>query len=373
MLPAAFTTSASLATVLPSSLAALQGEDNDLALPRLEHVLIVVADGLGAAALRARSGHARTLAPALGRATTIDAGFPTTTAAALATLATGTTPGEHGVVGYRVRDAVGRLTNQLTGWDSQMDPATWQRSPTLFERAAAAGIAAAAIGLPKHEGSGFTAAILRGAEFVPGRTMAERFAAAERILAAPGPGITYLYVAELDQVAHAHGWESPFWTAELEALDALVSGLARRLGPGRGMLLTADHGILDVPQSGHVLFDTAPELLAGVQDIGGEPRMLHIYVEQGAADEVAGRWREAEEDRSWVATRDEAVAAGWFGPSVDAEVLPRIGDVLVAARKRIAYYDSRDAARAGRSMVGQHGSLTPAETRVPLLRFGAAG
>jgi hypothetical protein len=53
-------------------------------------------------------------------------------------------------------------------------------------------------------------------------------------------------------------------------------------------------------------------------------------------------------------------------------VAPRIGDVLVAPRKRIAYYDGRDPQRIGRNMVGQHGSLTPEETRVPLLRFGAA-
>ena len=109
MLPAAFTTRASLATVLPSSLAALSGAANDLGLPRLDKVVVVVVDGLGAAALRARGGHARTLAPALSKAATIDSGFPTTTAAALTTLTTGTTPGEHGMVGYRVRDAAGRV------------------------------------------------------------------------------------------------------------------------------------------------------------------------------------------------------------------------------------------------------------------------
>lgn len=372
MLPAAFTTRASLATVLPSSLAALNGAGNDLGLPRLEHVLVVVVDGLGAAALRARAGHARTLAGALSKATTIDSGFPTTTAAALTTLTTGTMPGEHGMVGYRVRDGAGRLTNQLSGWDDLMDPATWQRSRTVFERATEQGIVATAIGLPKYAGSGFTAAALRGAEFVGGRTPAERFEAAERMLAAPGPGLGYLYVAELDQIAHARGWESPEWTTALESLDALVAALARRLGPGRGMLLTADHGILDIPESGHVLYDTAPELLEGVAGVAGEPRMLHLYTEDGAADDVARRWGESEGDRAWVATRDEAVQAGWFGPAVDSDVAPRIGDVLVGARKRIAYYDGRDPQRTGRNMIGQHGSLTVEETRVPLLRFGAA-
>ena len=93
--------------------------------------------------------------------------------------------------------------------------------------------------------------------------------------------------------------------------------------------------------------------------------------DQRAAHDLAERWREVEGDRAWIATRSEAVDAGWFGPVVHPDVLPRIGDVLVAARKRIAYYDSRDPQRSGQNMVGQHGSLTPEETRVPLLRFGA--
>ncbi|WP_310134931.1 alkaline phosphatase family protein [Leifsonia shinshuensis] len=374
MLPAAFTTRASLATVLPSSLAALRGERNDLDLPRLDHVVVILVDGLGAAALRARSGHARTLAPMLGKATTIDAGFPTTTAAALATLTTGTAPGEHGLVGYRVRDGTGRLTNQLSGWDAQMDPSTWQRSRTVFERAADEGVRARAIGLPKFAGSGFTEAVLRGAEFIGVQSLAERFDTTADIVATPGPGLTYLYVAELDQLAHARGWESSDWTAALETLDALVASFARRLGPGRAALLTADHGVVDVPEGGHILYDTAPELLDGVADVAGEPRVLHLYTAPGtSATDVAERWRDAEGDRSWVATRAEAVEAGWFGAAVAPEVAPRIGDVLVAARKRIAYYDGRDPLRTGRNMVGQHGSITPEETRVPLLRFGAAG
>jgi predicted AlkP superfamily pyrophosphatase or phosphodiesterase len=375
MLPAAFSTRSSLAAVLPSCLAAVRASGNELGLAGVDHAVVIVVDGLGASSLRARGGHARTLAPLLGKTTTIDAGFPTTTAAALATLATGTLPGEHGLVGYRVRDAANdRLVNQLNGWDDRLDPATWQRSRTVFERAADEGVRSWAIGLPTHSESGFTRAILRGAEYVGARSMAERFEAAERILAETAPGITYLYIAELDQIAHAQGWESREWTGALETLDALLASFASRLGPHQGALLTADHGVIDVPLSGHVLFDTAAELVEGVAEIGGEPRCLHLYLEEAGAQaalQVAGRWRDVEGDRAWVATRDEAVEAGWFGPDVHPDVLPRIGDVLVAARKRVAYYDSRDPSRTGQNMIGQHGSLTADETRVPLLRFGA--
>jgi hypothetical protein len=56
---------------------------------------------------------------------------------------------------------------------------------------------------------------------------------------------------------------------------------------------------------------------------------------------------------------------------VHPDVLPRIGDVVVAARKRIVYYDSRPLDQAARNMIGQHGSLTAEERIVPLIRLGA--
>ncbi len=82
------------------------------------------------------------------------------------------------------------------------------------------------------------------------------------------------------------------------------------------------------------------------------------------------RWRAAESGRSWVMARDEAIGLGLFG-EVHPEVRDRIGDVLVAARGRIAYYDDRLTDKASQRMIGQHGSLTPVERLVPLIRLGA--
>lgn len=376
MLPAPYSSGPSLADVLPSSLRAVQGEGNTLELPAVERAVVILVDGLGAAALRARAGHARYLAPRLTKRSVIESGFPTTTAAALATLCTGVAPGRHGMVGYRVRDASNdRTVNQLNGWDARLDPATWQRCRTVFETAAHAGVPSYAIGRAKHADSGFTRAVLRGAQYVPGQRIADRFAAAREILHRGGPALVYLYVHELDVAAHAYGWESAQWLAQLETLDAEVAAFGAGLAAGEGAILTADHGVLDVPASAQVLFDTVPGLLDGVRHVGGEPRCLQLYLEPDAApgcaaELLADTWRQAEGARAWVATRAEAIEAGWFGPHVHPEVLPRIGDVIVAARKRITYYDSR-AVASSRAMIGQHGSLSAEETRVPLVRLGA--
>jgi hypothetical protein len=125
--------------------------------------------------------------------------------------------------------------------------------------------------------------------------------------------------------------------------------------------------MVDVPEGSQVLVPAA--LLAGVRHVGGEPRCLQLYLEPGTdPDAVAALWREQQGPRAWVATRDEAIAADWFG-EVDDAVRPRIGDVLVAARKHYAFYTDPDD--SARRMIGQHGSLTNDELSIPLLRFGA--
>lgn len=376
MLPALKPDGLSLADVLESSLAAVTGEVNRLGLPALDKAIVLLVDGLGADALKAHAGHARTLASALTSKSVIESGFPTTTAAAIATLTTGTRPGQHGLVGYSVLDAANdRLINQLSGWDARLDPHVWQPVPTIFERATSAGLDAVVIGPERYRESGFTHAVLRGARYLAAASITERMTRAAEWLRDPGQrGIAYVYVPELDSAAHAHGIASRQWTTALETTDAAARDLVAALGPRHGLLVTADHGVVDIPQHAHVLVDELPGLLDGVRFIGGEPRCLQLYFEPDASDAVRAAtttaWRESESERAWVATRDEAVAADWFGP-VTPEVMPRIGDLLVAARKNIAYYDSR-ATGSGRSMVGQHGSWSPAELRVPLLRFGAA-
>ena len=366
MLPALRTDRLSLADVFPSCLAALAGEENPLGLPAVRTAIVLLVDGLGSQALAARAGHARTLAAA---AKPMQSGFPTTTASALATLTTGLTPGQHGLVGYSVLDAAhGRVINQLSGWDG-IDPLQWQDRPTGFERAVDAGYRATVVASDRYRESPFTHAVLRGAAFVSGSSIADRLDAAARLAREPGsPHLVYVYIPEVDAAGHAHGSDSPQWTHALEAVESAVSSL--RLPEDAGLLVTADHGVIDVAAHNHILYDSVPALVDGVAHVGGEPRCLQLYLAPGAdLDALADAWHTSEDSRSWVATKAEAIETGWFG-EVRPEVSDRIGDLIVAARKGVAYY-SVTASDRSRAMVGQHGSWSAAELNVPLIRLGA--
>ncbi|WP_322409174.1 alkaline phosphatase family protein [Microbacterium invictum] len=358
-----------LTGVVPELIAALSGTSDWFAPAR--SAIVCVVDGLGAHNLRARAGHARYLTAAMSKRDVARTVFPSTTAAALSSLLTGTEPGVHGIVGYRalVPDT-GEVLNQLRGWDTHGLPVSWQRSTPLFAREADSGRPTFFVSKPEYTGTGFTEATLRGATAVPAEDFPDRVDIAVDLVARHPGALVYLYTPELDGIGHRRGWESDEWTVGLEEVDAALAHLGGSLPKDAGAIVTADHGMIDVPRHRHRLLVEGSPLLEGVSQIGGEPRMLHLYVDPGMVDDAAEAWRAAESGHAWILTRDEAVDAGLFG-DVDTAVRPRIGDVLVAARGSSAYYDDRDAERTGQQMIGQHGSLTEAERIVPLIRLGA--
>lgn len=361
----------SLTGVVPQILASLTGASDWF--PAARSGVVVVVDGLGRGNLSARAGHARFLASRMTKKDAARSVFPSTTATALTSLLTGVDAGTHGIVGYRARVPGTRSApNQLKGWETDgLDPLTWQRTQPLLEREAALGRPSFVVSKGSYAASGFTRAIQRGATFVAGETPEERLDAAAELAARHEGALVYAYLPELDTIGHARGWESDEWVAGLERVDAALRRFDGLLAAGTGVVVTADHGMVDVPAHGHVLLRTGDELLDEVEIVAGEPRLLQLYAADGAAGRVAARWQAAEGGRSWVLTREQAVAAGLFGTAVDDEVLPRIGDVLIAARGAVAYYDDRLADKKAQRMIGQHGSLTDQERIVPLIGLGA--
>lgn len=269
------------------------------------------------------------------------------------------------MLGYAIRNpSTGVIVNQLSGLDA-LDPQEWQPVPTVWQQNP--DVSSVVISAERYRTSGLTAAVLRGGDYVAANTYAERLSAVSQFLRNSEGGVAYVYVPELDQAAHQYGVASDQWVRRHEDLDGFVADLNRLLGQQDGMLITADHGVLDVPTVKHRIIPADSPLVADVVT-GGEPRFLHLYSDRDPV-ELAAAWRETEGSRAHVATRDEAIAAGWFG-TVSHEHRGRIGDVLVTPRGVAVYYDERTATPQSMAMIGQHGGLSRTETHVPLVRGG---
>lgn len=336
-------------------------------LPRTDRVCVVLVDGLGHSLLTERAGHAPFLRANLPQTRVLTVGFPSTTAASIGLFGTGRSSGRTGLAGYTVRHPVtGGLAN-LVSWTGLERSPAWQHEPSLFGVAAAAGVSVTSVGPARFAGSGLTVAALGSESYVPAESLDDRVEAA--LAALRRPGLVYLYWGDVDKIGHHSGWQSPEWGDALSEVDRGLATLARRLPGGATLLVTADHGQVDVDPGAIVDVAHRPELAAGVAMVAGEPRAAHVYLVDASPEGVAGvadRWRTELGDSALVATREEAVAAGWFG-EVAPHVQPILGDLVVAALGTGGVGDSRTQTPASLSLRGMHGSLTPGEMLVPLV------
>lgn len=365
--------SAHLGLVLPAladALGAGAGPQDAAARARLglgtaERAVVVLVDGLGRGNLAELAGHSPFLRSLLASGGELVTGFPTTTASALGLFGTGQPPGRTGLVGYAARiPSTGQL-GSFVRWEGVPEPRSWQREPALFGELVARGLPVTTVGPSRFAGSGLTTAVLDGSRYVPVEQVSARVDAALQALRTPG--LVYVYWGELDKVGHQLGWRSAQWGAQLEILDAELSRLARSLPRGSTMLVTADHGMVDVDLSRRLDIADRAGIAGDVAALGGEPRAVHVYLREGlAGEDVAERWSEELAEHALVVTRSEAVTAGWFG-EVAERVLPALGDLVVVSRDRATVVDSRSATPGLLAMVGVHGSLTPLELEVPLL------
>jgi hypothetical protein len=353
-----------LATSLLASLS-VPGEPNPLQLPEAERVCLLLVDGLGWELLSAHPAAAPFLSELAMTAAPLTAGFPATTATSLGTLGTGRPPGQHGLLGYQVAiPGAGALLNALR-WDASVDPLSWQPGSTIFERAAAAGVSTFRAAPGSFRKSGLSVAAMRGATYLPADTLGALVSRTAAALADAAPALAMVYYGDLDATGHVLGCSSDAWQYQLAHVDKLAEQLAAAVPHGTVIYITADHGMTDVPPGERCDVDAQPELRAGLALLGGEPRARHLYCRPGAAGDVLRAWREVLGNRAWVASKEQAVADGWFG-QVEKAFEARIGDVIVAPSGPNAIVATRSEPRESR-LVGMHGSLTPGDQLVPLL------
>jgi len=330
-----------------------------LDLPEAQRYVVVLLDGLGLANLMDDPS----LTPALGGldAMELAVGLPSTTAASLTSLITGVDTAQHGIVGYSFRSRPGVVMHTMTWDDPQCRPEDAQPMATWFERL---NLPTAAVVPQIFATSGLTRAVLRGADFIGVTDEKNWQARAEQAaqVVANHP-LTYVYERSLDHIGHLRGWRSHAWRRQLARVDGFIRGLRETLPPSTGLVVTADHGMVDVPTTHRVVIEREPELIAGVDLIAGEARLRHLYTT--TPDAVAQRW-----SRWWGARADvriRALALPWFGENSPTDaVADRLGDVVVAIQGDWAALTTTRPAEA--SMTGLHGSTSVEECVVPLLK-----
>lgn len=352
-----------------SALLAVQSKANPLGLRPKKKIVVVLVDGLGVEQIKQRAGHAPWLASQLTTASITHSAFPATTTVNVGSFATGLMPGEHGLVGHLVWDRHhDERLNLLVGWNERTDPMVWQPHPTVSEQAILAGIQANVVTAGEYKDTPYTKATMRGAKFIAAESWAERTGAARQILAAKESSITYLYIPELDKYGHKNGWTSSGYASMLEDLDVELRAFVSKLPADTGVLITADHGMVETTKEKQLILDDLVDRGGHTQFYGGDTRVGFVYlVSPDSIPAVVENLEPLSYAFDMVST-SSAIAAGWFG-KVGDQASSRLPELMLLARGNYTLYHSKYFKPRSFEMISHHGALSPAETRIPLLRF----
>ena len=328
-----------------------------------DQVVLLVLDGLGWEQLEERRDLAPFLSSMVGGPITSVA--PSTTATALTSIATGLTPGEHGVVGYRV--AVDNDVLNILRWTTpagdarkRIDPHELQPQPAFLAHRPPIVTKA------EFVQSGFSGAHLSDVRFNGYRVPSTLVVELRRLLRSGEPFV-YAYYDGIDKVSHEYGL-GEHYDAELAAVDRLVSDIVSVLPRDATVVVTADHGQVEV---GDRLVTIHPDVLTHVSFQSGEGRFRWFHARPGRSAALLEAVEAHHADTGWVRTREQTIQEGWWGSQVTEAARQRLGDVALVACDPVSYVDPADTGPF--ELVGRHGSLTSAEMLVPLIATSPGG
>ena len=295
--------------------------------------------------------------------------FPSTTAAALTSLATALEPSEHAIIGHVAHDRVlAETKNLLSGWSDQREAQRWKVAQDLSQQGPREQ-AIFNVSASEYQATGFTALTMSRARFVSADSMEDRFLTAAQLMGnRQNTGVIYLYIQELDQAGHRHGWQSGEWTALLEQLDALVARLIEKLPSDCGVLITADHGQIDSPLSKRN--ELRPALPNKLRAFAGDSRAAYLYLKQPEAALDLLEQLSSSEIPAQVFLTEQLVSAGWFGTVFATATHERLPELVMLAAGEHTLFHADFSKPRSYLMTGHHGGLTDEELAIPLIRIG---
>ena len=192
--------------------------------------------------------------------------------------------------------------------------------------------------------------------------------ASEAILDASGPSLTYLYLPQVDTLSHHEGPEHQtvrefvfVLEQELSELVAAVSGRAR-------IVISADHGQLQVPEADRFLLSDDDPILRHLKCApSGETNVPIFHVRGDCEDAFATEFSARFGEHFILLTLEHVEGMRLLGPKALSPMMKeRMGDFLAIAQKP-ACICVGPPEESGSDNNGIHGGLSPAEMIVPLI------
>lgn len=343
-------------------------------IPASDHYVLCLLDGL---AYHSYLKH-KAAAPFLSSSDScqiLQAGFPSTTASSLTSLATGLDALEHGIVGSSFRHQ-GHCFNPLR-WcyfnvydkkakpievDLQVPLGTWR---DLTQH----GVAVNGFIPAEIADSRFTADVFAEAKIYGYDCLTDLVHTIRATIKYQQRSFTYVYFSALDSIGHSHGLDTNEWMEAFCSLDAIIRAIHHVVSDKACLLLSADHGMTHVDKSDMLDLSTISPLVESVDFMSGDIRARHIYLKPSYQERFSLKpWLEYLGENFMLFTQQEALESKLFGSLEDPDMKPRLGDLIVMSRTKHGLVNLQTKYDLIQShWIGHHGAMTEAEQEVPLL------
>ncbi|MCS7216805.1 MAG: alkaline phosphatase family protein [Candidatus Bipolaricaulota bacterium] len=357
------------------------GLREELGLPEAPVVVSAILDGVGYRRLELlRAEGAVDLRPFTeeGVYLPLTSVFPTTTTAALSSLASGESPAVHGVLGYRLfRPELGAVVDMIklappggreNAWEKLgLEPEKVLAVPTLYQRLALAGIPTILF-LPKHiADSGLSKALYQGiSRTVAFLTASDLLMHLREALSRMGRALLAVYWPSTDSLAHLYGPRSEAFALELAHILSVFARLLEGAPRDFLLLLTSDHGFYEADPERDMVNCAAQAALreALLLPPVGDPRAAYLYLRRGKDGLVERFFAEFFPEDFELLTPEEGIRRKLWGlEPPKPEVRALLGDlVVISKRRKFVLWPTEEF-----KLRGLHGGLTAEELFVPLL------
>jgi type I phosphodiesterase/nucleotide pyrophosphatase len=339
-------------------------------LRQARNVVLVIIDGLGDNYLM-RQGTGGELARR--RRGAITSVFPSTTASAITTSYTGSTPLEHGLTGwFTYFGEAGYVAaplpfrtrgDNLPLRDKGFTPERAFPVAPVFESLKARSIV---VTYQQIIDSDYNVRHCKGAERRAYATLEEFVDRVESaVKSGPERKFVYAYWPEYDAISHRHGSLSAEAAREFSRIDEAFGEIVARLAGTESMVVaTADHGFIDVaPEESLELPSSLSSLLRF--PLCGERRVVYCHVHDKT--EFSKRAKDWLGERADVMMSQELVEQGWFGGgAAHPRFAERIGDVALVLRGHFTVKDWTPG-EPRHLHIGNHGGPSEDEMFIPLI------
>ena len=175
----------------------------------------------------------------------------------------------------------------------------------------------------------------------------------------------FIYFPFFDSSCHENGLNSTKTHEVALQLDQFLSELSGFIShDDTSLMITADHGMIDIPPENKLSIKDFPQLTALMyKPLSGEPRVRYCFVEENNKAQFKHEFNKSLSQYAYLFESSELLEQGWFGTSDSISKPPHaLGDFTIIMKDNFTLTEGLDDS----CFISMHGGTHEDEILIPL-------